>query len=95
MLMCAFVPQTFHWLYVILKVLKLLAGGQQLSVACAGHLQKLDLASFGLSCPFPVESLALFPSLQILVLAENAELTVRPCIYASDGSHTDCEDGKA
>ena len=45
-------------------------------VLLAGHLEALDLTSFGLSCALPSASLALFSSLETLVLSDNPELVV-------------------
>jgi hypothetical protein len=47
-----------------------------LVAAIAGRLFKLDMSSYGLTCPFPVEDFASFPDLESLDLSDNFDLTV-------------------
>lgn len=63
-----------HWCHAQLPVAQ-----QWFVVARAGSLQKLDMTSFGLKCSFASASLAMFSSLETLILSENPGLTVRPC----------------
>lgn len=42
----------------------------------AGKLYKLDMSSYGLVCPFPVDEFAAFTDLESLDLSDNFDLTV-------------------
>lgn len=43
----------------------------------AGRLFKLDMSSYGLVCPFPVDDFAAFEDLESLDLSDNFDLSVR------------------